>query len=37
VLGAAADAAEPERTQGTPMPLGLPDLGSNLRDENFGH
>jgi len=32
VLGAATDAAEPECAQGTAMPLGLPDLGSNLRD-----
>src|SRR6478752_5866589 len=37
VLGAAADAAEPERTQGTPMPPGLPDLGPGLRDEELGH
>src|SRR4029077_5109127 len=37
VLGAAADAAEPERTQGTPMPPGLPDLGASLRDEELGH
>jgi hypothetical protein len=37
VLGAAADPAEPERSQGTPMPLGLPDLGPDLGDEQLGH
>jgi hypothetical protein len=37
VLGATADAAEPERTQSTPVPSGLPDLGPGLRDEQLGH
>ena len=29
--------SEPERSQGTPMPLGLSDLGPNLGDEQLGH
>src|SRR2546423_9788186 len=37
VLGAAADAAEPECAQGTAMPLGLSDLGPNLGDAKLGH
>jgi hypothetical protein len=37
MLGAPADATEPECAQGTAMPLGLPDLGPDLRDEQLGH
>src|SRR5579884_92205 len=37
VLGATADAAEPERSQGTAMTLGLSDLGPDLRDAQLGH
>jgi hypothetical protein len=37
MLGAAADATEPECAQGTAMTLGLPDLGPDLRDANSRH
>jgi hypothetical protein len=37
MLGAAADAAQPECAQGTAMPFGLPDLGPDLRDQKLGH
>src|SRR5436309_7955698 len=37
MLGAAADAAEPECAQGTAMALGLPDLGPDLGDEQLRH
>src|SRR6476619_4589929 len=37
VLGAAADAAEPERSPGTAMPLGQSDLGPDLGDQQLGH
>src|SRR5436853_1744769 len=37
VLGAAADATEPERAQGTAMTLGLPDLGPGLGDLELRH
>jgi hypothetical protein len=37
VLGATADATEPESAQRTAMTLGLSDLGPNLRDQQLGH
>jgi hypothetical protein len=37
VLGAAADAAEPESAQGTAVALGLPDLGPDLRYPQLCH
>jgi hypothetical protein len=37
VLGAAADAAEPESAQRTAVALGLSDLGPDLRDAQLCH
>jgi hypothetical protein len=37
VLGGLSDLAEAERSQSPAMPLGLPDLATNLRHANFGH
>jgi hypothetical protein len=37
VLGAAADASEPERSQSTAMPFGLSDLGPDLGDKQLRH
>jgi hypothetical protein len=37
VLGATADAAEPESAQRTAMALGLSDLGPDLCNPQLGH